>query len=84
MAYRDLALSMGMAPPNDQQQVYQAMQQCDSNRDGRVDKMEMFNLFKRMQGVQGGQMMQGGFGQYGGPMQQHGGHHHHHQQQGGW
>ena len=64
MAYKDLALSMGMAPPQSQQEVFQAAQQCDQNRDGRVSPMEMFNLFKQIQGIQQGQMMQGGFGQY--------------------
>ena len=51
---------MGMAPPQSQQEVWQAVQQCDQNRDGRVNKMEMFTLFKRIQGVQ----QQGGFGMH--------------------
>ena len=57
-AYRDLCLSMGMAPPQTQQEVWQAAMQCDQNRDGKVSKMEMFMLFKNIQGIQ-----QGGFGQ---------------------
>jgi Ca2+-binding EF-hand superfamily protein len=67
-AYRDLCLSMGMAPPQSQQEVIMAAQQCDTNHDGRVSKMEMFNMFKRIQGIQGGGMgggmgMGGGYGQ---------------------
>jgi len=56
---------MGMSPPNNQQEVWQAVQQCDQNRDGRVNRMELLILFKRIQGVQGGYGMQqqGGFGQ---------------------
>ena len=67
-AYRDLCLNMGIAPPQSQQEVWQAVQQCDQNRDGRVNKMEMFMLFKRIQGINQGQMFnqggmqQGGFG----------------------
>ena len=57
-AYKELCLSMGMAPPQSQQQVWQAAMQCDTNRDGQVSKPEMFALFKNIQGVQ-----QGGFGQ---------------------
>ena len=56
MAYRDLCLSMGMAPPNNHQEVWMAVQQCDQNRDGRVSRQEMFMLFKRIQGINQGQM----------------------------
>lgn len=53
---------MGMAPPNNYQEVFQAAQQCDTNRDGRVSRQEMFMLFKRIQGIQQGQMhWQGGW-----------------------
>jgi len=34
--------------------VFNAAQACDSNNDGRVSKNEMFMLFKRIQGIQGG------------------------------
>jgi hypothetical protein len=56
-AYRELCLRMGMAPPASQQEVWGAVQQSDANRDGKVGKWEMFNLFKRIQGVQGGMFM---------------------------
>lgn len=61
-AYRDLCLQMGMAPPQSYQEVWQAAQQCDSNRDGRVSQGEMFYLFKRIQGINSGNMMAGGMG----------------------
>jgi hypothetical protein len=38
-AYRDLCLTMGLAPPHDYQSVWNAMLACDSNRDGRVSKL---------------------------------------------
>ena len=50
-AYRDLCLMMGMAPPMSYQQVWQAAMQCDTNGDGRVNRGEMFMLFKRIQGI---------------------------------
>lgn len=62
-AYKELCLQMGMAPPNSYQDAWTAVQQCDSNRDGRVSKAEMLMLFKRIQGVNGG--MQGGLNQGG-------------------
>ena len=37
-AYKDLCLQMGMAPPNNYQEVWQAVQQADQNRDGRVNQ----------------------------------------------
>jgi hypothetical protein len=55
-AYRDLCLMMGLAPPNDYQSVWNAMLSCDSNRDGRISKLEMFMLFKRIQGINAGYM----------------------------
>lgn len=59
---------MGMAPPNNYQDAWNAVQQCDTNHDGRVSKAEMVMLFKRIQGVnQGG--MQGGMGYGQGGMQ---------------
>jgi hypothetical protein len=51
MAYRDLCLMMGMAPPLDYQSVYNAIVQSDSNFNGRVSKMELFMTFKRIQGI---------------------------------
>ena len=69
-AYRDLCLRMGMAPPNSQQEVWQAVMQCDTNRDGRVNPQEMYYLFKRVQGINAGQMQMqmnmGGMGGMGG------------------
>jgi hypothetical protein len=53
-AYRDLCLRMGLAPPNDYQSVWNAMRACDTNGDGRISKMEMFMLFKRIQGINSG------------------------------
>lgn len=50
-AYRDLCLSMGMAPPMDYQSVYNAVVQSDTNFNGRVSKMELFMLFKRIQRI---------------------------------
>lgn len=58
-AYRDLCLAMGMAPPQSYQEVWQASMQCDQNRDGRVDRMKMFLLFKRIQGIHNGMVFQG-------------------------
>lgn len=52
-AYRDLCLKMGTTAPSSYQQLWGATQQCDQNQDSRVSKWEMFNLFKRLQGVQG-------------------------------
>lgn len=53
-AYRDLCLRMGMAPPNDWNSLRQAFQVCDNNGDGRVNKMEMLMVFKRIQGINSG------------------------------
>jgi len=49
--YRDLCLMMGMAPPMDFQTVYNAAQASDTNFNGRTSKMELFMLFKRIQGI---------------------------------
>ena len=56
-AYRDLCLKMGIAPPQSYQEVWQAAMSCDNNRDGRTSPQEMFMLFKRIQGINQGQMM---------------------------
>lgn len=55
-AYRDLCLMMGLAPPDSYQSVWNAMMTCDTNRDGRISKIEMFMLFKRIQGINAGYM----------------------------
>ena len=82
-AYRDLCLQMGMAPPNSYQEVWQAAQQIDQNRDGKVSPQEMMTLFKNIQGVQqqGGQQ-QGWGGQQQGGQQGFGGGGHQGGQQG--
>lgn len=50
-AYRDLCLMMGMAPPMDFQTVYNAAASSDTNFNGRTSKIELFMLFKRIQGI---------------------------------
>lgn len=52
-AYRDLCLMMGMAPPMDFQTVFNAARASDTNFNGRTSKMELFTLFKMIQGVNG-------------------------------
>ena len=63
-AYRDLCLMMGVCPPMSYGDVWNAVLACDLNGDGRVNRMEMFMLFKRIQGIKAGQMMMpmGGMG----------------------
>lgn len=56
-AYRDLCLMMGLAPPTNYQDVWNAAMQADQNRDGRTSRHEMFVLFKRIQGINSGMMM---------------------------
>ena len=48
---------MGLAPPQSFQEVFNAVKVCDSNSDGRVNKMEMFTLFKSIQGINAGANM---------------------------
>ena len=60
--YRDLCLSMGVAPPNNYQDVWNAVQQCDYNGNGRVSRMELFMLFKRIQGINSGMTFNVGWG----------------------
>jgi len=43
---------MGLAPPTDFYSIQNAVMQSDTNFNGRVSKMEMYNLFKRIQGFQ--------------------------------
>lgn len=45
---------MGLCPPQNAQDVWTAAKSCDLNNDGRVNRNEMFDLFKRIQGVSGG------------------------------
>ena len=56
-AYTHLCLQMGLAPPQTQQDVWNAVQQCDTNKDGKISQWEMFNLFKKIQGINAGMMM---------------------------
>ena len=67
-AYRDLCLMMGVAPPMNYQDVWNAVMQSDYNGNGRVSRMELFMLFKRIQGISGGMMMNVGWGGMGGGM----------------
>ena len=67
-AYRDLCLSMGVAPPMNYQDVWQAVMSCDYNGNGRVNKMELFMLFKRIQGINMGMTFNVGWGGMGGGM----------------
>jgi len=60
-AYRDLCLSMGVAPPMNYQDVWQAVMSCDYSGNGRISKMELFILFKKIQGINMGMGM-GGMG----------------------
>lgn len=48
-AYRDLCASVGQVAPTDWFSIRQIAMQADTNYDGRISKMEMFNLFKRAQ-----------------------------------
>lgn len=48
---------MGLAPPNSPQDVMNAARFSDTNRDGRISQYEMFNLFKQIQGINHGGMM---------------------------
>jgi hypothetical protein len=57
MAYRELCLRMGLCPPNTYQDVMSAMMAGDSSMNGRISRMEMFILFKRIQGINMGIMM---------------------------
>ena len=63
-AYRDLCLMMGVAPPMNQQDVWRAVMACDVNGDGRINRNEMFLLFKRIQGINSGQTMMPQMGWY--------------------
>lgn len=45
-----------MAPPQDYYTLWNAIAQADTNRDGKISKMEMFTMFKRVQGINAGIM----------------------------
>ena len=47
---------MGVCPPMNYNDIWQAVRMCDVNGDGRISRMEMFLLFKRIQGINGGMM----------------------------
>ena len=66
--YRDLCLSMGVAPPMNYQDVWNAVMQCDYNGNGRVSRQELFMLFKRIQGINAGMTFNVGWGGMGGGM----------------
>ena len=65
-AYRDLCLAMGIAPPMNYGDVWNAVMQCDYNGNGRVSRQEMFMLFKRIQGINAGMTFNVGWGGMGG------------------
>ena len=65
-AYRDLCLMMGVAPPMSYQDVWQAAMASDYNGNGRISRPELFMLFKQIQGINGGMMMNVGWGGMGG------------------
>ena len=67
-AYRDLCLSMGVCPPMSYQDVWQAVMSCDYSGDGRINRMELFMLFKRIQGINMGMTFNLGWGGMGGGM----------------
>ena len=47
---------MGLCPPMSYQDIWQAIMMCDFNGDGRINRMEMFLLFKKIQGINMGMM----------------------------
>ena len=47
---------MGLCPPMSYQDIWQAVRMCDFNGDGRINRMEMFLLFKKIQGINMGMM----------------------------
>jgi len=53
---------MGLCPPQNAQDIWNAAKACDFNNDGRVSRNEMFDLFKRIQGISGGMGMGMGVG----------------------
>ena len=59
-AYQELCLRMGMAPPQSYQEIWNLAQQADTNHDGMISSMEMFMLFKMVQGVSSNMQMQPG------------------------
>ena len=59
---------MGLCPPMSYQDVWAAVVQCDYSGDGRINRMEMFMLFKRLQGINAGMTFNLGWGGMGGGM----------------
>ena len=57
---------MGVCPPMNYQDVWSAVMQCDYNGNGRVNRMELFMLFKRIQGINMGMTFNVGWGGMGG------------------
>lgn len=53
---------MGVCPPMNYHDIWSAVRTCDVNGDGRISKMEMFMLFKRIQGINAGMMHPMGMG----------------------
>ena len=53
---------MGVCPPMSYQDVWMAVQQCDYNGNGRINRMELFMLFKRIQGINMGMNFNVGWG----------------------
>jgi hypothetical protein len=41
---------MGVNPPSDYNSVRQIAMQTDTNFDGKISKMELYTLFKKIQG----------------------------------
>ncbi len=67
-AYRDLCLMMGVCPPMNYQDVWNAAMSSDYNGNGRISRPELFMLFKRIQGINQGMVMNVGWGGMGGGM----------------
>ena len=61
---------MGLCPPQSFQEVWNAALTCDINGDGRINKLEMFMLFKKLQEINAGMTMNtgGNMGGIGGNM----------------
>ena len=53
---------MGLCPPQSYQDVWGAIMVCDINMNEKVSKMEMFVLFKRIQGISIGMVTGQGMG----------------------
>ena len=51
---------MGLCPPQSYEEVWNAALTCDLNGDGRINKLEMFMLFKKLQEINAGMTMNTG------------------------